>query len=94
MSGCAHFNFAAQVNVGRLTNRDGEVTQFVADVTIHCADCGRKMQFLGLPAGMDTQGATMSVDGLEAHLALCPQGSELSPLDRIAAHFGAAGSVQ
>ena len=94
MSQCEHHNFAASVAVGRLTNRDGVVSNFTAEVTVHCADCGRKMQFLGLPAGVDTQGATVSVDGLEARLALSPQGEVLSPLDRIAARFSATGRVQ
>ena len=85
---CEHLNFAANVAVNRLTKGDGgPVTSYLADVRIHCADCGRAMQFLGLPAGIDTGGASLSVDGLEARLGLCPQGQALSTLDRIGAQF-------
>ena len=87
MTRCEHHIFAATVGVGRLANEQGEITAFTAEVRIACSDCGRKMQFVGLPAGVDTQGATMSVDGLEARLAICPQGQAVSPVDRIAAHF-------
>lgn len=85
---CEHQNFVANVAVGRLTkDEDGPVTGYVADVRIECADCGRKMQFLGLPTGYDTGAACVSVDGLEARLALCPQGQDLSTLDRIGFQF-------
>jgi hypothetical protein len=85
VSRCEHHNFAASVAVGRLTNEAGAVTAYAADVKIHCTDCGRKFQFLGLPAGVNLQGATISVDGLEARLAVCPQGEVPSPLDHLAA---------
>lgn len=85
---CEHHNFAATVAVGRLTkSEDGPATSYVADVRIECADCGRKMQFMGLPAGYDTGAACVSVDGLEARLALCPQGQDISTLDRIGFQF-------
>lgn len=87
---CPHLNFAAQVSVNRIV-ADGEeperVTGYLAEVKIQCADCGRNMQFLGLPAGIDTGGAAVSVDGLEARLGLVPQGDALSTLDRIGATF-------
>lgn len=85
---CEHLNFAAAVGVGRLTKgEDGPVTSFMADITIKCADCGRQFQFLGLEPGVDTAGARVSVDGIEAHIAICPQGQEPSALDRIAVNF-------
>ena len=88
MSKCEHLEFAATVNVHRLTDGDdGPVTGFLAEVRISCQACGRKMQFRGLPAGIDTGGACVSVDGLEARLGIAPQFDELSYLDRIAAVF-------
>lgn len=89
MKACEHLTFAAEVDVGRLTNEAGEVTSYMADVRIRCADCRRPFQFLGLKTGIDTGGAMVSIDGLEARIALCPQGEEPSMLDRVAAHFGA-----
>ena len=88
MPKCDHMNFSAEVDVHRLTRDEGgPVTGYMADVRVRCLECGKPFQFLGLPAGVDTQAATVSVDGLEAHLALCPQGHEPSALDRIAANF-------
>ena len=90
MTDCPHEDFSAVVGVYRLTKSEGgPVTCYVAEVTVKCAACDRPFQFLGLPPGYDTQGATVSVDGLCANLALAPQGAALSPLDRIAYSIGA-----
>ena len=88
---CPHPDFAAAVGIHRLTNEHGVVTGYAAEVRIKCSHCRRHFQFLGLPAGVDLQGATMSVDGLEARLAICPSGEKPSPLDRIAAVLGPPG---
>jgi hypothetical protein len=93
MSRCEHMNFEATVGVYRLTDgRDGapdpaRVTGYMADVRVQCTECKRPFQFLGLEPGIDLQGARVSIDGLEAHMALCPQGEEPSALDRIAVYF-------
>ena len=82
---CAHKNFSASVGVGRLEDKPGgAITGFMADIRIHCADCGQKFQFLGLQPGMDTQGARCSLDGLEANIAICPEGSKPNPFHRLA----------
>lgn len=92
MSRCGHESFLGSVAVARLSHEeDGPITGFMADVRIECAQCGRPFQFLGLPAGLNTQGATVSVDGLEARLGICPEGEEPSPLDCISAHVGHTG---
>lgn len=81
-------NFRAEVDVHRLTKtNDGPVTGYMADLRVSCAECGKRFQFLGMQPGIDTRGATISIDGLEAHLALCPEGEQASPLGAIAAHF-------
>ena len=77
MGKCAHMNFAANVAVNRLE----DIGQFNADVTIKCAECGMPFRFLGLPLGMNLQGACMSIDGLEARLAILPQDRVPSPLE-------------
>lgn len=93
MSKCEHMNFAAQADIHRLLRevgkggQPGEVQGFMAKVRINCADCGRAFQFLGLEPGVDTQGARASVDGLEALLAICPQGEQPSFADRIAVNI-------
>jgi hypothetical protein len=39
---------------------------FIAEITIVCAECGKPFQLLGLEPGVGTQGARVSIDGLEA----------------------------
>lgn len=63
---CKHENFQAKVKVNRLTDSG----RFSADVTINCIECGEPFRFLGLPCGTDLNGATVSVDGTEARLAI------------------------
>lgn len=70
----------ANVAVGCMEDTGG----FIADITIECADCGKKFQFLGLEPGVDTQGARVSVDGLEARIAIVPEGARPNPLQRMA----------
>jgi hypothetical protein len=90
MTECVHENFSAHVGVHRLSKVDGgPITGYVAEITVKCVDCGRPFQFLALQPGYDTQGATVSIDGLTANLALAPEGAALSPLDRIAYSIGA-----
>jgi hypothetical protein len=55
--------------------------RFMADVKIECADCGRPFQFLGLPLGLDLNGAAMDVEGQTARLAIAPVGTVPQPLD-------------
>ena len=85
---CRHMNFKANVNVARLEDSG----RFMADVRITCTDCGLPFQFNGLPAGLATNGAAVSVDGLEARLSISPQGSVSSPLDNIVLRTGSHGS--
>ena len=87
MSRCEHPDFAAVVAVHRLTDDAGKVTAYQAEIKIRCTACRKPFQFLGLEPGTDNQGARVSVDGLEARLALCPRGEVPSPLDRLAVNF-------
>lgn len=85
MADCPHLEFAASVGVGRLTQTEGgPVTSYVADIKVQCRDCGTPFQFLGLEPGYDSQGARVSLDGLEAHIALVPEGERPNPFQRIA----------
>lgn len=78
MSGaCEHGDFAASVTVNRLEDSG----RFEADVRITCTQCGVPFRFLGLPAGVDLNGAAVSVDGTEARLAIAPPGNVASFLD-------------
>lgn len=77
---CAHLNFDAVCKVCRLEDSG----QFMLEVRVKCVECGVPFQFLGLEPGCDLQGARVSIDGLEANLAICPEGVKPNPLQRMA----------
>ena len=77
---CKHLEFAAEVRVARLEDTGG----FMAEVRVTCAQCQKPFQFLGLEPGLDTQGARVSIDGLEANIAIAPAGMKPNPLQRLA----------
>ena len=77
---CKHHNFDAKVGVARLE----DTGRFIAEIRIHCTDCNQPFQFLGLEPGLDTDGARVSIDGLKANIAICPQGAKPNPMQRMA----------
>lgn len=79
---CKHMNFYASVKVIRMEDSG----QFMADVSIQCEDCKIPMQFLGLEPGLNLHGATVSIDGLEARLAICPEGARPNPIQKLMGH--------
>jgi len=79
MSKCKHHNHEANVTVNRLE----DIGRYHADIQVKCTECGTPFLFIGLPTGLDLNGATVSVDGKEAHLALAPEGEVLTPLDGV-----------
>lgn len=82
---CDHRRFDAHVGVHRLTDVEGgPVTSYQAEIKLKCVDCGTQFQFLGLEPGIDTQGARVSLDGLEARIAVCPAGAKPNPFQRLA----------
>lgn len=50
---CDHKNFTANVSVTRLTDSDDEtkVTGYTTDITVHCAECFKPFEWIGLPGG-------------------------------------------
>lgn len=76
---CKHMNFDAAVKVARLEDSG----RFMAELRITCMDCGVPMQFMGLQPGLNLDGATVSLDGLEANLAIHPQGLRPNPMQRM-----------
>lgn len=79
MSNCKHEDFRASVKVARLQDSG----RFMAEITVKCAQCNLPFQFLGLEPGLDTEGARVSIDGLEANIAICPQGAKPNPFQRM-----------
>lgn len=76
---CKHENFRTDVRVARLT----DTGRFVADIRIHCVDCGMPMQFKGIAAGYNADGAAVSIDGLELRIGIHPQGESPNPLQQM-----------
>lgn len=77
MVDCQHEIFDAQVTVNRLE----DTGRFNADVRIVCQQCNTPFRFIGLPAGLDLNGAAVSIDGCEARLAIAPKGEVVAPLE-------------
>lgn len=76
MSKCLHLNFAASVDVARITENglDKErALTYHADVKIECADCGEPFCFVGFPMGLMPDQPTISADEKEARLVLRPE---------------------
>jgi hypothetical protein len=79
---CRHEAFACEVNIARITNETGDlVERYQANVTVTCEECNTKFRFIGLPAGLDLNGAAVSVDGTEGRFTIAPKGEVLSELE-------------
>jgi len=65
---CNHPDFEANVTVNRLEDSG----RFMADVKIECSFCKQPFQFLGIPLGLNMNGATVDVGGTELRLAIKP----------------------
>lgn len=76
---CQHVNFVADVCVNRLEDSG----RFNADVRIMCEHCKLPFRFIGLPTGLDLNGASVSVDGCEGRFAIAPKGEVITPLDGV-----------
>lgn len=76
---CKHMNFEANVAVARIEDKG----RFMAEIRVHCKDCGVPFQFMGLKPGLDFNGATVSLDGLEANIGIHPQGQQPNPLQQL-----------
>lgn len=79
---CEHENFDSFVDIARMPEVEGgPITRFSASVRIRCSDCNQYFRFIGLPAGLDLNGAAVSIDATEARLAIGPKGKVVSVLD-------------
>ncbi len=79
MTDCKHMNFEAAVRVARIEDKG----HFMAEIRIICKDCGTPFQFMGLQPGFNFDGATVSLDGLEANIGIHPQGQQPNPLQKL-----------
>lgn len=79
MHNCQHKEFNARVRVARIEDKG----RFMAEIRISCSECGVPMQFMGLEPGLNYEGATVSLDGLEANIAIHPEGQRPNPLQSL-----------
>lgn len=70
---CRHTDFVASVDLRLLKN----LGRYLATLRLRCELCSTRFRFIALPYGYDLNGAAVSDDGMEARLALLPQGEEL-----------------
>ncbi len=78
---CEHEAFFVNTNIARMPAVEGgPIVRFQANVTIVCDQCQTPFRFIGLPAGVDLNGAAVSIDGCEARLAIAPKGEVITPL--------------
>lgn len=68
---CVHPGFITGSKVERLTNKDGEVTSWIAEIEIYCAECYRPMLFKA-PMGMSPSHPTTSVERDELRIPIEP----------------------
>jgi hypothetical protein len=91
---CKHFNFGFDCKIARLEDSG----RFMLEVTVRCTDCGKAFQFLGQKPGLNFDGATVSLDGLELNIGICPEGTRPSPLQGMLrgydVHLGQSGTNQ
>ena len=74
---CPHEDFAAMVEVNRLTHGDGgPVTGYSADITIRCARCDESFRFIGCPAGLSPGQPMVSVDEATLHVPIRPASAD------------------
>lgn len=74
---CKHEDFEANVAVNRIE----DTGRFMADVRIECTQCKTAFRFIGLPIGLDMNGAAVSADGTEGRFAIAPKGEVLTIVD-------------
>jgi len=73
---CEHKDFNATVAVNRIEDKG----RYIAEIRITCAECGAPFRFIGLPGGLDLNGATTNIDGTEGSFAIAPRSQVLTPL--------------
>lgn len=82
MTPCKHENFQCYCDVNRLSPKEGEPpNRFMVDVRVECSDCKLPFRFIGLPAGLDLNGAATSIDACEGRFAIAPKGQVISVLE-------------
>ncbi len=76
---CPHLKFEAQVDVNRIgeaETMDRAPKAYVADIRVHCADCGEAFRWCGVSAGLSFDHPMVSVDEMELRAPLRPASAD------------------
>lgn len=77
---CDHPNFSAQVDVNRLSQKDGgPITSYVSEIRVECAECGQPFKFICPDVGMMTDRPCISPNGQELRVYVEPSDGSLDP---------------
>jgi hypothetical protein len=75
---CAHIKtHTTMTELNHFTDSGG----YMVEISLKCGECGQPFRFLGLPLGLNMNGATMSMDGLTARIAILPANRSFHPLE-------------
>lgn len=77
MTKCEHKTF----HVDAVVNRLEDVGRFHMDIKVRCVDCDTPFRFIGLPAGLDLNGASASGDAEEGRFAIAPKGEVIPAIE-------------
>ncbi len=69
MADCEHKNLMTECRVALLE----DTGRRMAEIKIRCLDCGVPFRFMGLPAGLDFDRPTVSIDGVELNAPVEPE---------------------
>lgn len=75
---CPHENFAAVVEVNRITAGDNDptVVAYSADIKVECHDCGEPFRWTGAPVGASPREPMCSIDQTELRAPLRPASAD------------------
>lgn len=79
LSKCEHMNFKVRAAVNRLTDENGVVNNYAADISISCSDCNEPFQFICPDRGMLWDRPTASLEGFELRAPILPKGAKFVP---------------
>jgi len=75
---CKHENFRADVDIQRLMDGDNGhpeiVNCFMAEIRVHCTDCGVPFEWIGFEAGLLGDRAMVDVSAQELRAPIKPKG--------------------
>ena len=75
---CPHPGFRAEVDVIWMP----DVAAWTADVRIRCEACAEPFTFVGVEAGLSSDGPRVSVQGTELHVPIRPESARMGPMHR------------